>query len=519
MGRRGAADDDRGTIRARLGAASGRKFWRSLEELADSADFRRQLEAEFPSLAPLMSEASRRDVLRVMGASLALAGLTGCGIPEAEKSVPYVEAPEFLVPGQPRSYATATLLDGYAMPVLVKTVDGRPIKAEGNPDHPVSRGATDIFSQAAVLDLYDPDRSSATLYDGRIASFDAFRLALDERAAGLAQKQGRGLAILTGALTSPTTIRQMQQLQHRFAELRWYVHEPLGQDRHYAATKLAFGAPFEVRYRLDRADVVLALDADPLGPGPAQLVYAGQWAGRRRSEFAGGRLPDLYVLETTPSLTGARATSRIPASSAEIINFTLGLAQQLGLGPAAAPDLSLAGRARLQPVADALKRAGPDGLILPGSHLPPQVQALALTLNDRLGSIGRTLEVSAPVEALAERQGHSLADLAAAIDARRDRHAGHPRCQSGLHGARRPRLRRAAATGAAARARRRPRRRDRSALPLARAARPSVRDLERRARGRRHGERAAAAGAALVRRPLDPRGAGDARGRPPRGGL
>ena len=417
MGRRGAADHDLGASRARLGASGGRRFWRSLEELADSPDFRRRLEAEFPNLAPLMSEASRRDVLRVMGASLALAGLTGCGVPEPEKAVPYVEAPEFLVPGQPRSYATATLLDGYAIPVLVKTVDGRPIKVEGNPDHPVSRGATDIFSQAAVLDLYDPDRSSATLYDGRIASFDAFQLALSERIAALAQKQGRGLAILTGAVTSPTTIRQMQELRHRFAELRWYLHEPLGQDRHYAATRLAFGAPFEVRYRLDRADAVLALDADPLGPGPAQLIYAGQWAGRRRSEFAGGRLPDLYVLETTPSLTGARATRRIPASSAEIINFTLALAQQLGLGPAAAPDLSLAGRAHLQQVADALKRAGPAGLILPGSHLPPPVQALALALNDRLGSIGHTLEVSAPVEALAERQGHSLADLAAAIDA------------------------------------------------------------------------------------------------------
>src|SRR5512132_1131793 len=143
MARKSAAADPSG---APQGRAAGRRLWQSLEELADSEGFRRQLEAEFPSLAPLMTEASRREVLRVMGASLALAGLSGCGLPASEKSVPYVTAPEFLVPGQSRYYATATLLEGYAIPVLVETVDGRPIKVEGNPDHPLSRGATDIFS-------------------------------------------------------------------------------------------------------------------------------------------------------------------------------------------------------------------------------------------------------------------------------------------------------------------------------------------------------------------------------------
>ena len=470
MGRRGAADHDLGASRARLGASGGRRFWRSLEELADSPDFRRRLEAEFPSLAPLMSEASRRDVLRVMGASLALAGLSGCGIPEPEKAVPYVEAPEFLVPGQPRSYATATLLDGYAIPVLVKTVDGRPIKVEGNPDHPASRGATDIFSQAAVLDLYDPDRSSATLYDGRIASFDAFQLALSERIAALAQKQGRGLAILTGAVTSPTTIRQMQELRHRFAELRWYLHEPLGQDRHYAATRLAFGAPFEVRYRLDRADVVLALDADPLGPGPAQLIYAGQWAGRRRSEFAGGRLPDLYVLETTPSLTGARGDPPHPRLERGDHQLHARPRAAAGPRPGRRARSSLAGRAHLQQVAGALKRAGPGGPDPPRPASAAAGPGAGAALNDAMGARAYA--------------GGDRADRGAAVPAairwrtwrrtstRRGRHAGHPRCQPGLHGAGRPRLRRPAAAGAAARAPRLFTRRDRGALPLACAAAP-----------------------------------------------
>ena len=272
--------------------------------------------------------------------------------------MPYVNAPEFLVPGKPRYYATVTLFEGYAVPVLVETIDGRPIKVEGNPDHPLSRGATDIFSQAAVLGLYDPDRSSATTYYARIASWDAFQLAMVERASALAHKRGEGLAVLTGAVTSPTTIRQMHELQDRLPALRWYVHEPVGQERRYAATRSAFGEPLHVRYRLDRADAVLVLDADPLGPGPAQLVYANQWVERRRIGVANGRLPGLHVLESTPSLTGAKATSRRPGSTTEIINFTLALAQQFGLGPTGAPDLPLAQRAYLSEVAQELREAG-----------------------------------------------------------------------------------------------------------------------------------------------------------------
>ncbi len=401
-----------------LGAQGGRQFWRSLEELAGSDDFRRHVEAEFPSLAPLMTTASRRDVLRVMGASLALAGLAGCGIPAEEKAVPYVEAPEFLVPGQPRSYATATLLNGHAVPVLVKTVDGRPIKVEGNPEHPLSRGTSDIFSQAAVLDLYDPDRSSAVTHYGRIASWDAFQLALVERASALAPKRGEGLALLTGTVTSPTMVRQMQRLQQRLPELRWYAHEPLGQERRYAATQLAFGEPLEIRYRLERTDVVVSLEDDVLGPGPAQPVYAGQWSERRQAGIASGRLPSLHVLESTPTLTGAKATSRSPASTQEIINFMLALAQQFGLGPIGAVDLALAQRGHLMQVADELRRAGQSGLVLAGPHLPAKVQAQAFALNDRLGSLERALEASEPIAALAGSEGRSLADLAAAIDGR-----------------------------------------------------------------------------------------------------
>ncbi|HEX3208947.1 MAG TPA: hypothetical protein VHQ91_06185, partial [Geminicoccaceae bacterium] len=279
------------------------------------------------------------------------------------------------------------------------------------------RGATDAFSQAAVLELYDPDRSSATTYYGQIGSWSAFQLTMVERASALAQKRGEGLVILTGTVTSPTMVRQMRQLQDRFPALRWYVHEPVGRARSDAATRSAFGRPLDVRYRLDRADMVLALDADPLGPGPAQLVYARQWIERRRTAIASGDLPRLHVIESTPSLTGAKATRRSPASSGEIVNFTLALAQQFGIRPAGTPDLAPPRRAELAQVAQQLREAGAAGLVMAGPHLPPEVQALAFAVNDRLGSLGRTLEFSEPVPAMPDGEDRSLAGLAGAIAA------------------------------------------------------------------------------------------------------
>lgn len=146
-----------GPLPARLDRSEGgRHLWRSLGEQAERPEFRRRLEAEFPAVAPLLTEASRRDVLRIMSASLILAGLAGCGDPAPdERAVPYVEAPESLVAGVPLFYATAFPLAGYAVPVLVETHMARPIKVEGNPEHPLTRGGTDPLVPAAVLDVYD----------------------------------------------------------------------------------------------------------------------------------------------------------------------------------------------------------------------------------------------------------------------------------------------------------------------------------------------------------------------------
>jgi molybdopterin-containing oxidoreductase family iron-sulfur binding subunit len=405
-------------FRDQLDGRGGRQFWRCLDELIETEAFRSHLVSEFPAIAPLMTAANRRDVLRVMGASLALAGLSGCDVaPPQEAALPYVEAPQFMVPGEPRYYATATTFEGYAVPVLVETHMARPIKVEGNPEHPVSRGRTDAFAQAAVLDLYDPGRSQAVTYYGQLSSWNACQLALVELAARLAHRRGRGLALLSGAITSPTVVRQIRQLRDRFPEMSWFIHEPVGSERRYAAARLAFGQPLDLHLRLDRADVIVSLDADFLGPGPHQVPYARQWIEGRRIRLAGGDLARLHVLESTPSLTGAKATRLIVASSPGIANFTLALAQAFGVAGTTTPDLPLPLRAHLQVLVEELRRAERNALVLAGRHLPSEFQALALAVNDRLGSIGQTLSFADPIEAHADVEDRSLAALAGAIDA------------------------------------------------------------------------------------------------------
>ena len=402
----------------RLEGRCGPAYWRSLDELAGEPAFRARLLDEFPALAPALARTSRRDVLRVMGASLALAGLAGCDYgPPREAALPYVRAPEFEVPGKPKFYATAALLSGYALPVLAETHVGRPVKVEGNPEHPVSRGATDLFAQASVLDLYDPDRSGATTRFGQISTFDAFQIDLIDRARDLAQRQGEGLALLTGAVSSPTTVRLIERARERFPELRWFVHEPVGRAREHEAAAVAFGRALDLRPRFDRAEVTLCLDADPLGPGPAQVPNAQAWVKQRREKIANGALPRLYALESTPSLTGAKASEALAVDPAEIHNATLALAQHLGLGGIEAPEVPLHLRAAVLKIAAELEQAGEAALVLPGAHLDPELQALVFRINQRLGGLNRTLTASEPVEARPELDAHALPALAGAIRA------------------------------------------------------------------------------------------------------
>ena len=201
-------------------------YWRSLEELAGSAEFHQFADGEFPS--EWKEPVSRRGVLQAMGASLAMASLSACVREPTEKIVPYVRAPEEIVPGNPLFFATAMTLGGFARGLVVESHMGRPTKAEGNPQHPASLGATDVFAQASVLTLYDPDRSQVVTQRGRISSWVAFVAALNQAREEQLIKKGAGLRILTGTVTSPALADQIRTLLAEFPDAKWHRYEPVG---------------------------------------------------------------------------------------------------------------------------------------------------------------------------------------------------------------------------------------------------------------------------------------------------
>src|SRR6266478_3606650 len=323
----------------------GKKFWRSLEELADAPEFREFVEREYPQHAEEWNDPlERRTFLKLMGASLALAGLSGCAFQSAEKIVPNIKQPEDIVPGKALFYATASSLGGIATPLLARSNDGRPTKVEGNPDHPNSRNhdpqdrgssATDIFSQASILSLYDPDRAQTPLYRDESRTWSTFvgeiRTALDEQR----PKQGAGIRFLTETVTSPNLAAQLKGILTEFPQAKWHQYEPVNNDNARAGAAMAFGQPVNTIYDFSKADRILSLDADFLSAHPGTLRYARDFAARRRLMPRGTdpRFTDalldprklmnrLYVIETTPTTTGASADHQWSVKPSELAAVT-----------------------------------------------------------------------------------------------------------------------------------------------------------------------------------------------------
>ncbi|HEX5758470.1 MAG TPA: TAT-variant-translocated molybdopterin oxidoreductase, partial [Thermoanaerobaculia bacterium] len=302
-------------VRRRLAGKRGADLWRSLDELAATPEFEELLHREFPRQASEWIEGdglSRRRFLQLSGASLALAGLTACTKQPPEAIVPYVRQPEEVVPGRPLFFATALTLGGVARGVLAESHLGRPTKIEGNPQHPASLGATDVYAQAAPLGLYDPERSQALTRAGRIATWSAFVQELGARARAQQALGGEGLRFLTGAVTSPTLAALFQEVARLFPAARWHRWEPAAPHQARAAAARAFGAPLEAVYDFSRARVVLTLDADPLCDGPAAVRYARDFAAQRRPRAGRLEMNRLYAVESTPTLTGGKADHRLP---------------------------------------------------------------------------------------------------------------------------------------------------------------------------------------------------------------
>src|SRR5438067_8787526 len=303
---------------------SGRQYWRSAAELSDTPEFRAWLEREFPSGAAQLNgdEWSRRSFLKLMGASVALAGfgVSSCRRPEAHL-VPFTKTVEWTIPGKFLYYATAMPRRTGAIPLLVTTVDGRPIKLEGNPLHPASGGATDTFVQASVLDLYDPSRSQRFVHKGKTsnrADFDAYVGTLRN---ALTSQRGDGLAFLVTETQSPTRERLRTELEKNFPALRWCVYEPLLSQSQQIAAQGAFGENSRLLPRLDRADVILALDSDFLDCGQGDLASVRAFTSRRRVSAAKDTMNRLYVVENCFTLTGAMADHRLRCPASQIALF------------------------------------------------------------------------------------------------------------------------------------------------------------------------------------------------------
>jgi len=392
-------------------------YWRSLEELAATDDFAAIVEREVPRFRDLVGGFDRRRFLQLTAASMALGGLSACGPePERRQLLPYVEQPPGIVPGQSRYYATATTLEGYATGVVIAHQMARPVKVEGNPDHPASRGAASAIMQASILSLYDPRRAQSIVGRGEIDSWESFVTALVERRDRLLAGKGEGLRLLTGTVTSPSRAAQIADLQRQFPAMRWHSWEPLDRDNERGACRQAFGRPCEMAFDLSSCDAIFAVESDLISTAPGHLANARQFAARRRPAETGGTMSRVYAIESTPTLIGAKADHRVAMRPAEIAAALRYLAGAVGAGPqdwtqAAMPPDWLQAAAR-----DLMQHHG-RALVHVGREQPAESHGLAAAINGALGAVGTTVRVIEPVAVAALDQRRSLADLVADMSA------------------------------------------------------------------------------------------------------
>ena len=384
-------------------------WWRSLDELANTPQFCEFLEAEFPAEAD-SSGIHRRRWLQLMGASMALAAAAGCRWKEQE-ILPFAERPEGRVPGKIERFATAMPRGDTVLGLEVTCVDGRPIKIDGNPRHPQSLGATDIFAQAALLELYDPDRSqSVTFQNGKDAqekTWDQFREACRSLSLRLHETDGHGFRVLAEANSSPTLAALRSRLLKAFPKARWFEYEPIGDDNQRAGAVMAMEKPLRTHLKLDRARVIVCLDADPLGSHPAAVRYAHDFAAGRRPEL--GKMSRLYVVESGLSLTGTAADHRLPLRPSEIPGFMARLEAELQ-GKLSANKTSPSGpmppfmRAVVGDLLAPENRG--QSVVCAGPSQPPEVHAAVHRINAWLGNIGENRTIAYTRTSDPERPSH-----------------------------------------------------------------------------------------------------------------
>jgi len=398
-------------VREELKGVKGKRYWRSVDELAGTAEFQAAVEKEFPSAAQeWVDPVSRRGFMKLMGASMALAGLAGCTKQPDEPIYPYVKAPEDLILGKPMYFATAHPFVTGAVPVLVKSDEFRPIKVDGNPEHPYNLGSSDPFTQGTLLELYDPDRSQHVTYKGESREWAEFAQELREKL--VESKDGTGVYFLSSTITSPTLARQWKAVQAAWPKSKLVQYDPA-----VAGTSAQSG--LNVQYSLAEADVIVSLDADFLSgaayPGFHKLVR--DYALRRKDP---AKLNRLYAIESTPTTTGLKAEHRLGLRASEIPAFAAELAKAVGATGVDAPAYAWTDEQKkfLAALAKDLKASAGKSVVIPGLYQDPSVTALAAAISSALGNTGKTVTpTTQPVNPLPSDQFGDLKALVADLNA------------------------------------------------------------------------------------------------------
>lgn len=380
--------------------------WRSLSELADDPSFIARAKEEFPSLTESLDlPHDRRRVLKLISAALAMAGLGGCGAAPEGDLIPAVRVPPSIIPALPNYYATAHVLDGYAAGTIVKHYMGRPVKVEGNPQHPASLGATSAFGQAELLDFYDPERAWGILTHNVPADLPRLQMALAVQRSKISESHGKGFCILTGTVTSPALAAQIEALLSAYPEAHWVQFEPVSRVNAAKGAELAYGQRVEIAPKLDAADVILAIDSDLLSSAPGHLRFARDFA-LRRNPARTQKMSRIYAIEPAPTLTGSAADHRFIAGPHQLREIITAIAAGLleGTAPSDTPGW-------LSEVIADLKANRGRAFVHIGPDQPPEAHALVHAMNEALGARGNTYELIAPVAYTASGRELPLARL------------------------------------------------------------------------------------------------------------
>jgi MoCo/4Fe-4S cofactor protein with predicted Tat translocation signal len=406
---------DLASARTQLDAAKGRNYWRSLEELSGTAGFEEMLLREFPRQASEWDggDEGRRNFLKLMGASLALAGLSACTRQPTERIYPYVNAPETQIPGKPLFYASAFTQSGVSTGVLMESHAGRPTKVEGNPQHPGSLGGTNVPTQASVLGLYDPDRAQTITFLGEVRTYASFLTAMKQLLDEQSVKNGAGVRLLTETNGSPTLGAQIKVAQAAYPAMKWVQWEPIGNQGARLGSKLAFGQYLNATYKFDAADVVVSIDSDFLCSGAASARYARDFAAKRRVRGETVSMNRFYAIETTPQTTGTKADHRAPVKPSELEGVVRALAAAVGAGGAGGATGSVKWLPAM--VKDLVAHKG-SSIVIAGDEQSPEVHALVASINSALGNIGKTVNYTETVDTDPVDQLAQIRELAADLD-------------------------------------------------------------------------------------------------------